>query len=122
MKQNSGSNSAEVIPDKVTVLPAEEQYFVINDTPGFLHSKIALDPDKDDDGNENCLCSICGTESFTENAMEQWISCGAMNKNGTQTEGCGGWSHLNCTNLVQRNLTNEELRNISWRCPKCMEQ
>ena len=99
------------------MLPAEQQYLV-NSAPAYLHSNFAIESMEDD---ESCLCSICGTARVTGNAGEQWISCGAVNNNGTQIEGCGGWSHLVCTNLGQGNLSAEELRDISWRCPKCVE-
>ena len=101
------------------MLSTEEQYLVINGDPAYLHPNIAVEPVKGDD--EDCLCSICGAASVAGDEGEQWICCGLTSINGIQIEGCGGWSHLNCTKLGQRNLTAEELKNISWRCPKCME-
>jgi len=109
--------AVEYAPDKVTVLPAEQQYLVNSDST-YLHPNFVIESIEDDEG---CLCSICGTARATENAGEQWISCGAVSSNGTQIEGCGGWSHLICTSLGQRNLSAKELRDTSWRCPKCVE-
>ena len=78
---------------------------------------LAIQDTNHDD--EDALCSICGTANADENEEELWISCGVMNSEGTLNDGCGGWSHLNCTNLGERRLSAEELKNISWYCPQC---
>eukprot|EP00112_Aurelia_sp_Birch-Aquarium-sp1_P025595 Seg859.1 transcript_id=Seg859.1/GoldUCD/mRNA.D3Y31 product="hypothetical protein" protein_id=Seg859.1/GoldUCD/D3Y31 len=66
------------------------------------------------------VCGICNQGSIGEDGGEVWISCGTMGETGALVDGCGVWCHLQCSNLGRDNLSTNELKLITWHCPKCV--
>lgn len=90
---------------------------VLDSSPTPKHNGFQ-DGDTSND-EEDCPCAICGCATIDDKEGKLWISCGVVSPDGTLAEGCGGWSHLNCTDLANRNLSTTELQEVKWRCPEC---
>ena len=73
-----------------------------------------------EDEEQETLCGICNKGTIEEDGGEVWISCGTMGETGTLVDGCGVWCHLLCSNLGRDNLSSNELKVITWHCPKCV--
>ena len=84
-------------------------------------NSIQGDVANDDQSNDGFFCAICDKPYRDGDAEEIWISCGNVSDDGIVTDGCGGWSHLCCSNLAQHNLSTTELESVLWHCPRCVE-
>ncbi|XP_065070689.1 uncharacterized protein LOC135695504 isoform X2 [Rhopilema esculentum] len=75
----------------------------------------------DNQSNDGFFCAICDKPYRDGDAEEIWISCGNVSDDGIVTDGCGGWSHLGCSNLAPHNLSTKELESVLWHCPRCVK-